>query len=388
MCRFLPLVFLMLAAGLCAPAWAADPIRIGISLGLSGRYALPAEMHQRSYELCQAETNDAGGVLGRPLAFIIEDDRGKAAEVARIYKSFTAGRADIIIAPYGSDLTSVASDIAEEGGYPMLAPGAAADGLWRRGYRNIIGVITPASRYTVGILGLASEHRMKRIALVHAGDAFSQEIAEGARKWAPFLKFNRFVLDEELSADAGDDPRMIARIRAARAEVVVVAGYSGEAVRIRRALAEAGWMPPIFFATVGPSLPAWLTELGPLGDKAFTTSIWEPPAERQNSASQEFSDAFTKRFGVAPSYHAAAAYAACQIMIMALRKGGSLDRDRYRETLFGMDVMTIIGRFLPDRSGMQTKRDDLVVQWIDGRKEIVWPDERRTAEPVFGGAKQ
>ncbi|MGL4591020.1 MAG: amino acid ABC transporter substrate-binding protein [Aestuariivirga sp.] len=385
---FLPFVFLMLVAGLCAPASADDPIRIGVSLGLSGRYALPAEMHQRSYELCQAEANDAGDVLDRPLAFIIEDDRGEVAEVARIYKSFTAGRADIIIAPYGSDLTSVASDIAEEGNYPMLAPGAAADGLWRRGYRNIIGVITPASRYTVGILGLASEHRMKRIALVHAGDAFSQEIAEGARKWAPFLKFNRFVLDEELSADARDDPRMIARIRAARAEVLVVAGYSGEAVRMRRALAEAGWMPPIFFATVGPSLPAWLTELGPLGDKAFTTSIWEPPAERQNSASQEFSDAFAKRFGVAPSYHAAAAYAACQIMIMALRKAGSLDRDRYRETLFGMDVMTIIGRFLPDRSGMQTKRDDLVVQWIDGRKEIVWPDERRTAEPVFGGAQQ
>ena len=388
MCRFLPFVFLMLAAGLGAHAWAAEPIRIGVSLGLSGRYAPQAEMHQRSYELCQAETNDAGGVLGRPLAFIIEDDRGEAAEVGRIYKSFTAGRADIIIAPYGSDLTTVASDIAEEGGYPMLAPGAAADTLWRRGYRNIIGVITPASRYTVGILGLASEHRMKRIALVHAGDAFSQEIANGARKWAPFLKFQDFVLDEELSADARDDQRMIARIRAARPEVLVVAGYSGEAVRMRRALAEAGWMPTIFFATVGPSLPAWLTELGPLGDKAFTTSIWEPPAERQNSASQEFSDAFAKRFGVAPSYHAAAAYAACQIMIMALRKAGSLDRDRYRETLFGMDVMTIIGRFLPDRSGMQTKRDDLVVQWIDGRKETVWPDERRTAEPVFGGAQQ
>jgi branched-chain amino acid transport system substrate-binding protein len=345
-------------------------------------------MHKRSYQLCQAEANAAGGVFGRPLAFIIEDDRGEVSAVARIYDAFTSGGADVVIAPYGSDLTTVASDIAEAGGYPMLAPGAAADGLWRRGYRNIVGVITPASRYTIGILGLASERGVRRIALVHAGDAFSQEIADGARKWAPFLKFDRFVLDEELSGDAQDDQRLIARIRAARTEALLVAGYFDEAVRMRRALAEAGWMPPIFFATVGPSLPAWLAELGPLGDKAFTTSIWEPPAERQNSASQEFSDAFAKRFGVAPSYHAAAAYAACQIMIMALRKAGSVDRDRYREALFGMDVMTIIGRFLPDRSGMQTKRDDVVVQWIDGRKEIVWPDERRTAEPVFGGAQQ
>jgi branched-chain amino acid transport system substrate-binding protein len=75
-------------------------------------------------------------------------------------------------------------------------------------------------------------------------------------------------------------------------------------------------------------------------------------------------------------------------MIMALREAGSLDRDRYREALFGMDAMTIIGRFLPDRSGMQTKRVDVVVQWIRGQKEIVWPDERRTAEPDFGGAQQ
>jgi branched-chain amino acid transport system substrate-binding protein len=180
---------------------------------------------------------------------------------------------------------------------------------------------------------------------------------------------------------------MIAQIRAAQTEALVVAGYFDEAVRMRRALAEAGWMPPVFFATVGPSFPAWLAELGPLGDKAFTTSIWEPPAKGEGGASRDFTEAFAKRFGLSPSYHAAAAYAACEIMIMALRKAGSLDRDRYREALLGLDAMTIIGRFLPDRSGMQTKRVDVVVQWINGQKAIVWPDERRTAEPVIDGAQ-
>jgi branched-chain amino acid transport system substrate-binding protein len=44
----------------------------------------------------------------------------------------------------------------------------------------------------------------------------------------------------------------------------------------------------------------------------------------------------------------------------------------------------VLGRFTVDRAGMQTKRLDMIIQWQNGKKEIVWPDEIRTAEPIFG----
>ena len=58
-----------------------------------------------------------------------------------------------------------------------------------------------------------------------------------------------------------------------------------------------------------------------------------------------------------------------------------------RDALFGLDINSVIGRFAVDRTGMQAKRLEMIVQWQRGRKEIVWPESVRSALPVFGAAK-
>jgi branched-chain amino acid transport system substrate-binding protein len=55
----------------------------------------------------------------------------------------------------------------------------------------------------------------------------------------------------------------------------------------------------------------------------------------------------------------------------------------YRDILSAMDTMTIIGRYGVDRTGMQIKHFNLIIQWQNGKKEVVWPEELRTAKPVF-----
>jgi branched-chain amino acid transport system substrate-binding protein len=55
-----------------------------------------------------------------------------------------------------------------------------------------------------------------------------------------------------------------------------------------------------------------------------------------------------------------------------------------RSALFDLDTYSVIGRFAVDHTGMQVKRLEMILQWQDGRKEIVWPEEVRSAEPVFG----
>ncbi len=151
-------VLAMLAACWTQAGEAAEPIRIGVSLGLTGEYKQPALMHQRAYLLCQDLINARGGILNRTVSFLIRDDHSGADMARDIYRSFTdKGGVDIVLAPYSSDLTAAVAPIADERGFPMLAAGAAADSLWRRGYRNLIGVLTPASRYTQGMMRLAAE---------------------------------------------------------------------------------------------------------------------------------------------------------------------------------------------------------------------------------------
>lgn len=383
--RVLPVLTMALAV-FCSPleGGATEPLEIGVSLGLTGQYSQPALMHKRAYELWQDEVNDRGGILGRPVRFDIRDDKSDPVEAQRIYHDFTAdGGSDLILAPYSSQLTAAVAPIAEEHGFPMLAAGATADSLWGVGYQNLIGMLQPASRYTVGILKLAKDAHLSSIAIVHANDEFSREIAAGTRMWAPYLKLN-IALDIEFEKSAADYVAIARTAREARVDLLIVAGYFDEAIEMRKAVKQIDWSPAAFFATVGPALPEWKSILGKDADYALSMSIWETVGSPPDSTSRQFDEAFRLRYGVSASYHAAAAYAACQVLEAAITSARSVEHDKLRAALFGMDVDTLLGRFIVDSTGMQVKRlDDMVIQWLDGQKQIVWPEELRTADPVF-----
>ena len=257
--------------------------------------------------------------------------------------------------------------------------------MWRKGYQNVFGILTPASRYTQGMLRLAHEAGLSTIAIVHTDDDFSEEIAKGTRKWAPFLKL-KVSVDVGVSKDEADLSLPVRKARDAGVDLLVIAGYLDQAVRARQALTDLAWSPRAFYATIGPSLPEWQTIFGTSADLAFATSLWEPTDSFSYPQSREFAKAFRARYGEEASYQAAAAYAAGQILEAAAKNAGSLDHDAIRVALFELDTYTVLGRFAVDRTGMQVKRLDMIIQWQDGRKEIVWPEEIRTSSPVFGGA--
>ena len=83
------------------------------------------------------------------------------------------------------------------------------------------------------------------------------------------------------------------------------------------------------------------------------------------------------------SYHAATAYASGQILETAIKKAGSLDREKIRVILSSMDTISILGRYGVDKRGMQTKHFNIIVQWQNGKKKVVWPDELKTSDPIF-----
>jgi branched-chain amino acid transport system substrate-binding protein len=334
--------------------------------------------------LWKDQVNARGGLQDRPIELVVRDDGSDPAQARAAYLEFVRDDdVELIFGPYSSAITAAVAPVADEAGYPMLAAGAAADMIWKKGYTNVFGMWTPASRYSHGMLRLALEAGLRRVAVLHAGDEFSKAIASGVRKWAPFLALD-VVLDIALPRGTPVLAEKVARIRHAGAQLVVVAGHFEEAVDVRRALAEARWRPQAYFATVGPALPGWLEAMGQDGDGAFATSIWEPHETVTYPRSQAFARAYRVRYGAEPSYHAATAYAAGQILEAAAQRAGSLDRERLRAVLFGLDTYSVIGRYAVDRTGMQVKRLPLIVQWQAGKKEIVWPEAVRSAVPQFG----
>jgi ABC-type branched-subunit amino acid transport system substrate-binding protein len=112
---------------------AADPVRIGLSLALSGQYYELGTMHERAYYLWQNEINEKGGLLGRPVEIIIEDDESDPEKAREIYRKLIfEDKVDLVFGPYSSRITAAVLPIVDEAGYPLLAAGASSDRLWQR----------------------------------------------------------------------------------------------------------------------------------------------------------------------------------------------------------------------------------------------------------------
>jgi len=68
----------------------------------------------------------------------------------------------------------------------------------------------------------------------------------------------------------------------------------------------------------------------------------------------------------------------------AITKADGLDRGEIRQALYELDIHVAIGRFRVDRFGVPIKHRPLIIQWLDGKKVIVYPEEHRgDARPVF-----
>lgn len=376
-------VALILLFCLALPSRAEEPVKIGLTLGLTGKYSEMSDMQIKGFRLWERDVNSSGGILGRRVEVIIYDDKSDPLVAKGLYEHLILkDKVDLVFGPYSSEITEAILSVTEKHGYPVLASGASADRLWQKGYKYIFGVFTPASRYSVGFLELLVVNNLNDIAIVYADDSFSRDIAEGTKKWAERFGF-KIRLFERFKKGTTNLDELAKKAKASGGGVLIVCGHFDEAVNMRLSLKRIGWYPRAYYASVGPTMQAFYDELKTGADYVFSSSMWEHHGGLMAPGCHEFYDAYTKLYKEAPSYHAAEAYAGGQILEAAIKKAGSLDRDKIRDILSAMDTMTITGRYGVDRTGMQVKHFNLIIQWQNGKKEVVWPEELRTAKAIF-----
>ena len=125
MLRKLAVVISILLIGSTTWVQAEVPLKVGLSLGLTGRYQEMGQMQQMGFRLWCAQVNQRGGLLSRPLKLIIYDDHGDRNQAVRMYtKLLNEDQVDFIFGPYSSGLTEAILPITAKLGYPVLASGA------------------------------------------------------------------------------------------------------------------------------------------------------------------------------------------------------------------------------------------------------------------------
>ena len=220
------------------------------------------------------------------------------------------------------------------------------------------------------------------IAVVSADDSFSKSTALGTKKWGTKFGLN-ISFFEEFKAGTHDLTALALRIKGANPQALIVCGHFNESVDMMESLKKINWRPKNYFATVGPAIPEFYQKLKDDANLVFSSSQWEPEVKYGPDDRQTFLDPFMKKYHIKPTYHAADAFAACQILETAILKTHSLDRKKIRDVLASMDAMSIIGRYGVDNNGMQIKHFPINIQWQNGMKKVVWPEEVANAAPII-----
>ncbi len=381
--------------GLTGVAEAQQPIRIGASLSQTGSFASLGQNQLRGYQLCVKHANEKGGVLGRRIELVVEDDESKAPTAVRIYeKLITQDKVDAILGPYSSPISEAVADVAEKYRMPMVASLASATSIFKKGRKFAFMVLSPAETWFEGLIDMAVKRGLKTVAVINEDTLFPKASAQGTIELAK-KKGLQVLLAEAYPKGTTDFTPILSKVRAATPDVLAAATYFEDAVAITRALKERDVNPRMFGVTVGGDLPKFYEVLGRTAEFVYGSSQWEPelvtlraggfiPIARQYPGAREFVEAYRKESpGADLSYHSAAGYGGCQILVEATKRAGSLDGEKVREAILKMDLNTVFGAFKVDRDGFQIAHRTLIFQWWDAKKAIVWPDDLAPAKQIF-----
>jgi len=153
--------------------------------------------------------------------------------------------------------------------------------------------------------------------------------------------------------------------------------------------------PKMFAVTVGSALPKFYEVLGRAAEFVYGPSQWEPelvtlraggliPIARQYPGAREFVEAHHKEYpGADLSFLTAGGYRGCQVLTEAVKRAGSLDREKIRAAILKLDFNTVYGGFKVDQGGFQVAHKMVTFQWKDGKKVIVWPEELAAGQARF-----
>ncbi|MEX2221038.1 MAG: amino acid ABC transporter substrate-binding protein [Candidatus Rokuibacteriota bacterium] len=352
-----------------------NEVLIGGAISQTGPYAEPAGRQVNSIKLWVDEVNARGGLLGHKVVLQLLDDKSDIQTAIKLYeKLITEDKVDVLLAPYSSGITEAVANINERYKKPFVAYGAASSSIWEKGRKYIFNIVAIAEDYQKGAVHLAKQIGVKRLAIIGQDSLFPRTAGKGAKDWAKKLGIE-VVLDENYPTKQTDFTALLQKIKAAGADAVISNSYFADSAAQLRQMRELNIDFKLYSSTVGPGLPNFAEQLGNTAEYVLGFSQWEPiPAILKHPGMKEYTEAYEKRFGEKPNYHAGGAYGALQVTEAAVKKAGGFDNEKIREALATMEVTTIFGRYKVDAKGIND-HEGLTFQILKGHRRVVWPEK-------------
>jgi branched-chain amino acid transport system substrate-binding protein len=373
--------------GLSEAQPAGKPIRIGQTLSLTGPLGQTGLTHKIVSEIFVDQINKHGGLLGRPVEYVLLDDQSKADVARTLYERLiTSDKVDLILGPYGTGAILASMGVAQR--YHKIfiqnTLGIPDQATYEWHFAATVSGSEPQRTLPAKLFEAyrSTAHPPKTMAIVTSKFPSAQYMAQGTREAA---KANGVEVVLYLEYDFGtrDYGAIAARVKDANPDLLWVGALGVEGNQLLEALQKLDYKPPRHFYLYPSSGPMAVL---PAADGALSLTNFEdglPYTAKPENA--EFARLFAERAEKAglPYPHvdsqAGNEYSGWQILVAAVNATQSLDDKKLAEWLDKNEVDTVVGK--RDFAGKwHTSRNDHqeLRQVQDGRWVVVWPPDRAT----------
>jgi len=335
----LPTVIVVLALAFSCSRPAEDnaaPNRTTIEIGYFGDLTGPTFNFGQSaingVLMAASEINQAGGINGRKIDIVIEDDKGSPEEAARLTaKLVDQDKVVAIIAGGTSGNSRAAAPKAQASHIPLISPSSTDPAVTQTG--NYIFRACFVDTFQGEVMASFAVNTLKAQKAAILTD-FNSTYSKGLTDYFK-LSFGRLggiiVSEQTYTQGDADFKGQLSTIRSAEPDVIYIPGYYGDVALIAKqarmiGLTQAllggdGWDAPELWQIGGDAL-----------NGAYISTHYS--ADNPSPEIQQFVELYKQRYGnLLPDAHAALAYDAARILFAAIARTGSSDGDKLREAL-------------------------------------------------------
>lgn len=394
---FASLLIVAMIAG-CGPTTGTiddSVMKLGIILPFTGSNARIGQLQYQGMELFIENFNEAGGFENGALIEIVKADSTGAPEVGvtEIERIITQDNVSAVIGPYNSAVGSATAPIAEKYSTPYILSNCTADEILYTAYNYVYRANhsnTNDAIDMVNFLTYLQEEKdadFTKFAVVHENTDWGKGMAAALDQYLGEDFGGEIVLSEAYQANAADFSSIISKIKSSGAEVVIPVAYLADALLFTQQMAEYKSDAIIVASSGGFTVPDYAEKVGEAGNQVITIASWDTSVlPFKSELAAQLNEQYIEKYGEAMDGYAVNGYLAAAVMIDAVERAGSFEREAINDALAATDLdadhpalifhpytgVSFEGE-IRGMTNQNTKAGGVILQVIDGEFKLVGP---------------
>ena len=222
---------------------AADTVKIGLMAPLTGSWAGEGQGMKRVVELLADQQNAKGGVLGKQIEVIAEDEGGDPRTASLAAQRLITQGVVAVVGTYGSSVTEASQAIYDEAGIPQVANGSTAIRLTEKGFKHFFRTAPRDDEQGRMAARTIEKLGFKKVAILHDNTSYAKGLADEANALLK-KEGKEVVFFDALTPGERDYTAILTKLKGANPDMVLFTGYYPEAGLLLRQKKDMNWNVP------------------------------------------------------------------------------------------------------------------------------------------------